>query len=199
MKPVLKFEDLDLTQQYSYADYLTWQFDERVELIDGWIYKMCPITYTAHQNVLTVLNGEIYNMYKNSNIEWFTAPFDIMIFKGSRPENKLIKNVVQPDLILLSDDSKLEDQGCFGTPDLIIEILSPSYAKHDLKIKYALYEENGVKEYWIADPAEKTIMLYELVNNKFQLHKIFFDDDIIESILFKGLKIDVGTAFGLKK
>jgi Uma2 family endonuclease len=196
MKPVLKFEDLDVTKQYSYADYLTWQFSERVELIKGWIYKMDPGPNKAHQIASRIINGEMYNYFKVTSFSLYSAPFDVRLLDAKKSkEDKKVFTVVQPDIFVVCDDSKVENRGCVGAPDLVIEILSAGNAKRDLKIKYALYEENGVKEYWIADPAEQTIMLYQIVKNKFQLHKIFFDDDVIESILFKGLKINVGDIF----
>jgi Uma2 family endonuclease len=197
MPLVLKFSDLDLSKQYSYADYLTWQFAERVELIKGWIYKMSPAPSRAHQVASRIINGEMYNFFKHTSCELFSAPFDVRLLdsKKKKKENQHLFSVVQPDICIICDENKLDEKGCLGAPDLVVEIISSGNSKHDLKTKYELYQENGVKEYWIANPVDKNIMLYELVKGKYQLHKIFFDDDVIESKLFKGLQINVGEIF----
>jgi len=90
---------------------------------------------------------------------------------------------------------KIDDRGCIGAPDLIVEIVSPGNSKREMKTKYELYEENGVREYWISNPLEKNIMLYILKAKKYQLSKIYFDDDTIESVLFKGLRIELKEIF----
>jgi Uma2 family endonuclease len=199
MNPVTKFSDLDLKKQYSYADYLTWQFAERVELIKGWIYQMSPAPSKAHQVASRVINGEMYNYFENTTCEFFAAPFDVRLLdKNKSTENKNVYSVVQPDVCVICDAEKLDDKGCIGAPDLMVEIISPGNSKHDLKTKFDLYEENKVQEYWVINPLEQNIMLYTFQENKFVLHKIYFDEDTIESILFSNLKIKVSKIFGIK-
>ena len=196
MKPITKFSQLDLTKQYSYADYLTWQFKERVELIRGWISKMSPAPSTGHQSISSVFQGEIYSYLKKSTCKLFAAPFDVRLIDSKKSKNnQQVVTVVQPDICVICNEKKLDERGCIGAPDLIIEIVSPGNSKKEMKTKHELYEENGVREYWIANPLEKNIMLYVLKAKKYHLKKIYFDDDTIESVLFKGLVIDLKEIF----
>ena len=119
---------------------------------------------------------------------------DFLTKKKSK-EDQEVYTVVQPDLCVICDAKKIDDRGCIGAPDLIVEIVSPGNSKREMKTKYELYEENGVREYWIANPLEKNIMLYILKAKKYQLSKIYFDDDTIESVLFKGLRIELKEIF----
>ncbi len=196
MKPITKFSQLDLTKQYSYADYLTWQFNERVELIRGWISKMSPAPGTSHQAVSWDIAYYFANYFRKTNCKTFAAPFDVRLLDSKKSKNnQQVFSVVQPDICVICDEKKIDERGCVGAPDLIIEIVSPGNSKREMKTKYELYEENGVREYWIANPLEKNIMLYVLKAKKYHLKKIYFDDDAIESILFKGLVIDLKEIF----
>jgi Uma2 family endonuclease len=103
--------------------------------------------------------------------------------------------VVQPDLCIICDENKLDDRGCVGAPDLIIEIVSPGNSKRELKTKFDLYEENNVLEYWVVHPTEKSIQQFVLIKNKFQLVHTFFDEDKMECKVFKGLVIRVKNIF----
>ena len=196
MKPITKFSQLDLTKQYSYADYLTWQFNERVELIRGWISKMSSAPGTSHQAVSWDIAYYFANYFRKTNCKTFAAPFDVRLLDSKKSKNnQQVFSVVQPDICVICDEKKIDERGCVGAPDLIIEIVSPGNSKREMKTKYELYEENGVREYWIANPLEKNIMLYVLKAKKYHLKKIYFDDDAIESILFKGLVIDLKEIF----
>jgi Uma2 family endonuclease len=196
VKPITKLSQLDLTKRYSYADYLTWHFQERVELIRGWIQKMSPAPGTNHQSVSRTIQGEMYNFFKKNPCQFFDAPFDVRLLdKKKSKQDQEVNTVVQPDLCVICDAKKIDDRGCIGAPDLIVEIVSPGNSKREMKTKYELYEENGVREYWIANPLEKNIMLYILKAKKYQLSKIYFDDDTIESVLFKGLRIELKEIF----
>ena len=196
MKPITKFSQLDLTKQYSYADYLTWQFNERVELIRGWISKMSPAPGTSHQAVSWDIAYYFANYFRKTNCKTFAAPFDVRLLDSKKSKNnQQVFSVVQPDICVICDEKKIDERGCVGAPDLIIEIVSPGNSKREMKTKYELYEENGVREYWIANPLEKNIMLYVLKAKKYHLKKIYFDDDAIESVLFKGLVIDLKEIF----
>jgi Uma2 family endonuclease len=195
---ILKFSQLDTTKQYSYADYLTWKFSERVELYKGWIMKMAPSPSVSHQKSNTFLIWAMYDFFQKSKCEIFTAPLDVRLLdskSSKKKKNEDIFTVVQPDIMVVCDLEKIDNQGIIGAPDLIVEIISPGNSKKELKYKYELYELNGVKEYWVVNPLEKNIMLYILVGNNFELHKIFFDDDVCKSVLFKGLKIKVADVF----
>ena len=138
----------------------------------------------------------MYNFFKKNSCQFFDAPFDVRLLdKKKSKEDQEVYTVVQPDLCVICDAKKIDDRGCIGAPDLIVEIVSPGNSKREMKTKYELYEENGVREYWIANPLEKNIMLYILKAKKYQLSKIYFDDDTIESVLFKGLRIELKEIF----
>lgn len=192
MSVVTKFSDLDLNKTYTYADYLTWQFEERVELIKGFIRKMSPTPGRKHQAISLKLSVKLYNYFNNTTCDLYTAPFDVRLPIPSK--NKDI-TIVQPDLCVICDKSKLDNQGCNGSPDLIVEIISLNNSKHDVDTKFRLYEEAGVKEYWIVFPEERIINLYYLENNKFIGIKPFTEREVLQSIIFEDLKINVSDIF----
>ena len=192
MAAITKFSDLDLNKVYTYADYLTWQFDERVELIKGFISKMSPAPNRKHQGLSKNINGILYNYFKGKLCNYYSAPFDVRL---PIPSKKKDTTVVQPDLCIICDESKLDDQGCNGAPDLIVEILSPFNTKHDLDTKFRLYEEAGVKEYWIVQPTDQNILVYYLVDNKYYGSKPFVTEEFVESKVFPDLKINVSDVF----
>jgi Uma2 family endonuclease len=194
--PINKLSQLDLSKRYSYADYLTWQFSERVELLKGFISKMAPGPSYHHQSSHRDLFGMMYLFFLNKKCEIFSAPFDVRLFDAHKSTNdKDVFTVVQPDILVVCDKNKIDEKGIVGAPDLIIEIVSPGNSKREMKSKYELYEQNGVKEYWIVNTLEKQIHQFFLVENKYQLVKIYFDEDTIESKLFKGLKILLNNIF----
>ena len=180
---ISKFEDIDLLKTYTFADYLKWPFDERVELIKGKIFPMSG-PGTSHQRVSQRLSAKLYNFLENKSCEVFTAPFDIRWPRRSK-EDKEILTVLQPDICVICDPSKIDEWGCIGDPDIVVEILSPGNNQKELKNKYEVYEEAGVLEYWIIHPEEKTFMKYSLnVDGKFQLsHLLTLGDEITSPIL----------------
>ena len=155
--PVTHLDQLDLSRQYTYADYLTWQFQERVELLRGWVAKMSPAPNRKHQRVSGRLHGELYQLFKQHPCYLYEAPFDVRLPRTSGGET-----VVQPDLCVFCDREKLTDQGATGAPDWVIEILSPGNSARELADKYALYEEVGVREYWLVHPSDEAIFRYVL-------------------------------------
>jgi Uma2 family endonuclease len=194
--PVLNINDLDLEKSYTFADYLTWQFQERIELIKGKIFKMSPAPSRFHQKISGNLFFEIKKIYANNECGLYSAPFDVRLinFKKST-EDKKVTTVVQPDLCIVCDKSKLDDKGCIGAPDLIIEILSPGNTEKEMGIKFDLYEENEVKEYWIVEPVDKTVFIYTLQNGKYIGLKPQIQLDTIASPLFPEMNFDVKTIF----
>lgn len=157
---VLEFKEIDLSGSYSYANYLRWRFEERLELIRGKIFEMsAPATF--HQEVLRELFGALYMHLKGHQCKVFSAPFDIRFPKDSKADHQ-IYNVVQPDICVICDLQKLDRKGCIGAPDIVVEILSPGNNKKELQIKYGLYQEFGVREYWIVDPNNKTVLKHVL-------------------------------------
>ena len=196
MSVITKFSDLDLTKEYTYSDYLLWQFSERVELIRGFIKKMSPAPSKTHQQVSRKLTRYIDRYFENKTCEFFVAPFDVRLenYKASKDDNQ-IHTVVQPDLFIICDKEKLDERGCIGAPDLVIEILSPGNSKKEMGVKFDLYEENGVKEYWIVEPTEKTIFIYSLQNEKYIGLKPCIAGSKITSPLFPDLDFEIVKIF----
>jgi Uma2 family endonuclease len=195
---ITNIKQLDLNGSYTYADYLLWQFSERVELIKGKIFKMSPAPNRIHQEISMSLTSSLLQVLKNQPYKFYAAPFDVRLinFKKSTADNHII-TVVQPDLCVICDKTKLDDRGCIGAPDLIIEILSPGNSKKEMDIKYDLYEENKVKEYWIVNPITQTVSVFVLENNKYVGLKPLIIDSTLESQLFPNMKIKVKKIFGV--
>ena len=193
---ITNINDLDLNGTYSYADYLLWQFSERLELIKGKIFQMSPAPSRSHQQVSLKLTREIDKVFLNHKCELYIAPFDVRLvdFKNSTAENQIF-SVVQPDLCVICDLDKLDEKGCLGAPNLIIEILSKGNSKKDLKIKFDLYEENGVQEYWIVNPSEKQVHIYTLQNGAYIGSRPYIMETEIQSPTFPELKFEVDKIF----
>ncbi|MEZ4847443.1 MAG: Uma2 family endonuclease [Bacteroidia bacterium] len=160
---ITDINQLDLSKKYTYADYLTWQFEEIVEIIRGRIFKMSPAPNLAHQKVSSRFHGLIFQYIQHTTCEVFHAPFDVRLpLPPSLAKDDQIDTVVQPDICVVCDKEKLEEKGCIGPPDWVIEILSPGTAQKDLREKFDVYEFSGVKEYWLAHPHEQTLLVYRL-------------------------------------
>jgi Uma2 family endonuclease len=193
---ITSLSQLDLTKQYSYADYLTWNFKERVELIKGLIYKMSPSPSPVHQLISGNLHADIHNFLRKSDCKVFAAPFDVRLTnKRKSTEDNVIINVVQPDLCVICDPSKIDKRGCLGAPNLVIEILSKGNTKLELEQKFNLYEENGVQEYWIVQPGDQTVSVFDLVQDKYTLRQIYSNDSKIDVAVLPGLVLDMKDVF----
>lgn len=199
MAKITQLSDLDLEQTYSYADYLTWRFDEAVELLRGKISLMSPAPNINHQSISRNLLVEIGYYLKNKPCKVFDAPFDVRLYdrKKSLIANKDIYTVVQPDLCVICDTDKLDMKGCLGAPDWIIEILSKSTAQKDTQTKFQLYQEAGVKEYWLVYPYEATVSQFVLdeASDRYQLLAMFSKQDNAVPFLFPELTINLQEVF----
>lgn len=197
MATITNINQLDMNGVYSYADYLLWKFEERVELIKGKIFKMSPAPSRRHQEVSMNITLRMGSVFKGHKCKLYAAPFDVRLPKSLSPSERAgerIYNVVQPDLCVVCDMSKLDDKGCIGAPDLIVEILSPSNSKKELKNKFDLYEESGVKEYWIVYPNEENLYINVLENGKYKVSRPIIDG-YVTSTLFPDLKIHTSDIF----
>jgi len=188
---------LDLDKRYTFADYLTWFDDKRRELIDGFIKMMSPAPVNIHQKISGNFYGFLWNYLRKKDCEVRYAPFDVRLPKNGEKENDKIYTVVQPDLCIICDPSKIDEKGCIGAPDFIIEILSKGSSKHDAKIKYELYQRHGVREYWIVHPTEQTVLVYVLNNTgKYENIGIFAQDEKVKVNIFEDFYIDLAEVFG---
>ena len=166
-----KVMEPDLTGSYTCADYLTWDYDEMVELIRGKVYRMSPAPTSYHQRVVGELYLQIGTYLKKKKCEVFVAPFDVRLPQSKKKENEFIDTVVQPDICVICDPKKIDVAGCLGAPDWIIEILSPHTSAKDLRQKFEVYEKSKVNEYWVADPVAGTMLVYTLnAKGKYEGH-----------------------------
>jgi Uma2 family endonuclease len=188
-------EEPNPSLEYSYADYLKWKFEERVELIRGKIMKMTAPN-RKHQDVSGNLFFAIKQFLKEKHCKVYSAPFDVRLPRSDKFTNEEIITVVQPDVCVICDESKLDEKGCLGAPDLVIEILSPGNSKKEIKLKYEVYEEGGVKEYWIINPVEENVAVLTLsTSGKFDGAKLYATDDIIYSNAIQGLAVNLSDIF----
>jgi len=194
-----QLSQLNLNSTYSYADYLTWRFDEAVELIKGKIQLMCPAPTVKHQRISRDLGYLINRFLHNKNCELFVAPFDVKLYnsKQTKLADKDVYSVVQPDLCVICDPQKITEQGCDGAPDWIIEILSKSNSKKEMRLKFDLYEESGVLEYWLVYPYEQAVYQFVLnpATEKYQLAAMYAEDEIATPSLFPDLQIHLADVF----
>ena len=188
---------LDLNKRYTYADYLTWMDDKRRELIDGFIKLMSPAPRRIHQEVAARLFTQLWNQFSDNVCKTYFAPFDVRL--PNNPDeisDEQVYTVVQPDISVICDLTKLDDKGCIGAPDFIIEIISPGTAKLDVEDKYHLYENHGVKEYWIVYPESKTVSVLLLdAKGKFQLIGMFADDSKVKVNIFEDVTVELEEVF----
>jgi Uma2 family endonuclease len=189
-------EEPDPSLSYTYADYLKWKFEEQVELIRGKIFKMSPAPAPGHQQISISLSSEIYIFLKKKSCKVFNAPFDVRLPVKNKKKDNEITTVVQPDICVICDEGKIDGRGCLGAPDLIIEILSPGNTEKEVKLKFELYEEVSVKEYWVVYPSEENVAVFILnESEKYEGAKIYAGKDRIKSIAVKGLIINLEDIF----
>lgn len=180
---------------YTYADYLKWRIEDRLELFRGRIYKMSGPN-RIHQQVSGNIFLPIANYLKGRPCQIFSAPFDVRLPIQNKQNDNEIITVVQPDLCVICDTAKLDERGCCGAPDLVVEILSPGNSQKEVRFKFELYEEAGVKEYWLVHPVEQTLIAYFLeANGKFGGGKMYAPGDLIISTSIDGLIINLEEIF----
>ena len=191
---ITSLDQLDLANGiYSYADYLVWKIKERVELLKGKILEMSAPS-PIHQEISGNLQGALFVFLKNSRCKLYTAPFDVRFPKKGESQ---VYTVVQPDLCVVCDLEKIDSKGCVGAPVLVVEILSPGNSKKEMKSKFALYQEEGVREYWVVDPERELVFVYVAENKKFK-PTIPIADDYVCSTIFPDFKIHTSDLFHIK-
>ena len=183
-----------LEERFTYGNYRTWPEDERWELIDGVVYDMSPAPSRFHQGLITEFIFQFRAYLQDKSCRIYAAPFDVRLPDGDEPDDDIV-TVVQPDLVVVCDRNKLDERGCKGAPDLIIEILSPSTVSKDLHDKFKLYERVGVKEYWIVHPQDQTVMVFRREGEVFGRAAMFAREGQIKIPLLGDLVIDLQQAF----
>lgn len=180
-------------QKYSFADYLTLDENERWEIIDGISYMQAAPS-RIHQEILMELSRQISNYLAGKPCKVYSAPFCVRL--DVEKNNNDIRNVVEPDITIVCDNSKLDEKGCKGTPDMIVEILSPSTGKMDKVIKFNKYEKSGVKEYWILEPDLKLVSVFLLQpSGRYGRPEMYTDENKTKVSIFPDLEIDLKTVF----
>ena len=193
----------EIKEIFTYEDYCSWPDDERWELIEGIPYDMSPAPVRKHQKISRILSTAIDTFLSGKSCEMYSAPFDVLLPAANDQPVSEIQTVVQPDISVICDKSKLTDAGCTGAPDLIVEILSPSTAKKDMDEKFHLYEKHGVREYWVVDPGSEYIRVFVPDENKkygqgelFSLTDKSSSGTIAGSAVLEGFGIALSDLFG---
>lgn len=181
-------------EHYTFADYLEWNEDERIEMIDGEIIAMASPS-SNHQRISGALFAQLYNYLEGKKCEVFAAPFDVRPFERDGDSPKDVTTVLQPDISVVCDRSKTDNRGCKGTPDMVIEILSPSTRRHDRLVKLNLYQKAGVREYWIVSPEEQTVEVLLLENGILTLHEIYDKEAFVKVNVLANCGIDLSRVF----
>jgi Uma2 family endonuclease len=185
-----------IDRSYTYADYRTWPEDERWELIDGVAWNMSPAPSSRHQGILGELHIQVAPHLKGTPCRVFLAPFDVLLPETIGQREDDVRNVVQPDLTGICDASRITERGCFGSPDWVVEILSPWTLKKDLDAKFALYERNGIGEYWVIDPGSRTIHVYRIeASGKYGDSAIYEKDAEIPCPVGSGIVVHAADVF----
>ena len=186
---------LKLEETFTYGDYLRWDDGERWELIDGVAYNMSPAPTRRHQGILRELSYQFTAFLANKPCEVYFSPFDVRLPLSDEADDE-VNTVVQPDLVVICDPDKLDDRGARGAPDLVIEILSPSSTRKDMKVKFDLYENRGVREYWIVDPSGGTVMIFRLgADGRYGRPQVYTDEDSAPVGIFEDHVIDLKAVF----
>lgn len=157
---------------HTYGEYLAWTDPQRYELINGIAYAMTPAPTRLHQKILLEIARQIADVIDDSPCEVYVAPFDVHLPRSDEPDEN-IDTVVQPDLSVIRDPGKLDERGCRGAPDWIIEILSSGTAAHDQTRKREVYERTRVAELWLVHPADRTVTIYHLEGTGYGRPDIF--------------------------
>ena len=179
---------------FSYADYCRWPDDERWELIDGEAYAMAA-PGLAHQTVVGELFVQISLFLRGKPCRPFVAPFDVRLPRRNEPDDETT-TVVQPDITVVCDPAKLDERGCRGAPDWVIEVLSPSTAAKDQIQKLAAYERAGVQEMWLVHPTDHVVIVYTLnADGAYGKPAIHETTGNLPSGLFPELLVDWGLIF----
>lgn len=180
---------------FAFSDFLTWETDERMEIIHGEVFMMAA-PGTSHQLISGEIFRQLANFLDGKNCRAIAAPFAVRLFEKDGDAPKDVDTVVEPDISVICDRNKLDKHGCKGAPDLIVEVLSPSTQRHDQLVKLNLYQRAGVREYWIVDPENKTVrVMVQDANGHLWPHEIYKQEDIAKVGVLDGCFIELSKVF----
>lgn len=194
---ITDFHQLDLSKQYTYVDYLSWQFNERVELLRGWVFKMSPVPNVQHQRISGAIFSALYHYLADSPCQVFSAPFDVRLpLPPEKGNSEKVDTVVQPDICVICDPKKLDSQGCLCAPDIVVEILSPGNTRREMKDKLELYQNAAVLEYWVVDPDHEFVLVYSPdASGQYVGSVPFTEGTVLFSKVLPGFRLDTGLLF----
>jgi Uma2 family endonuclease len=172
--------------RYTYKEYKSWSEGERWELIEGVAYAMSLAPTRSHQRYVVDLVGKLYAFLKGKPCELLVSPVDVFLPASRDEAEDDVDTVVQPDVIVVCDTEKLIDKGVRGGPDFVVEILSPHTAMKDLGKKKALYAKHGVREYWILNPEDKSVLAYRLEGESFGRAREYRAGEDVDSTVLSG-------------
>ena len=180
--------------RYTFADCLTWGESQHIEIINGEAVMMAPPT-RIHQEILMELSRQLANFLEGKKYKVYPAPFAVRLLEkdGDAPDD--VDTMVEPDISVVCDHDKLDEYGCKGAPDLVVEILSPSTQRNDRLTKFNLYQRTGVREYWIVDPENKNIQVFLLDGNALHPHEVYSGKDIAKVNVLDGCFIELSKVF----
>lgn len=180
--------------RYSFADYLIWDEKERIELIAGE-----PVMQAAPSSEHQIISGELYYQIRRylegKNCRVIAAPFAVRLFEKEGDTPDIVQTVLEPDISVICDKSKIDHHGCKGAPDMVIEILSSSTVRHDKLVKLNLYQKAGVREYWVVSPEEQSVQVFLLENGLYRVHELYRSDDIAKVHVLDGCFIELSSVF----
>ena len=181
--------------RYTFADVLSWAEDERIEIINGEAFMMATPS-RIHQKISFELGRQLGNFLEGKPCEIYPAPFSVRLFEQAKDSPENVSTVVEPDISVICNREKLDKYGCRGAPDLIIEILSPSTRRHDRLVKLNLYQKAGVREYWIVDPENKSVLVFlSDANGFFHIYEDYGQKDVAKVNILDGCYIELGKVF----
>lgn len=179
---------------YTFADYLAWDGEGHIEIMDGQLIMMAPPS-RLHQKISGEIFRQLANFLEGKKCEVYAAPFAVRLFEGERDLPESVQTVFEPDISVICDKNKLDEHGCKGAPDMVIEILSPSTAKHDLFFKMHRYGQASVKEYWIVSPREETVQVFMLENGALVPNAAYTKEDVARVNVLDGCFIELSRVF----
>lgn len=181
-------------EPYSYADYLSWDTPERYELIEGEAVLLAAPS-TSHQLISAELMRQLANFLEGKNCRAIPAPFDVRLFEKETEAPEDVDTIVQPDITVICDQSRLDEHGCKGAPEMVVEIISPSTLRHDRLVKFNLYQRAGVGEIWLVDPATRSIQVFLLKDGHLLPFEVYTAKDIAKVNSLEGCFIEVSKVF----
>lgn len=180
---------------YTFADVLSWDEDERIEIISGKVFMMATPS-RIHQKITGELFRQLANFLEGKQCEVYAAPFGVRLFEQDGDSEENVDTVVEPDISVVCDRSKLDKRGCKGAPDMIVEVLSPSSLRHDRLVKLNLYQQAGVREYWIIDPENRAVQVFlQDGSGSLRICEEYGSQDVAKVNVLDGCFIEISKVF----